>query len=73
MKNKYKKDDGRTIYDMSNVGNHKIKIDKKDNLNVSKKETRAMIKAAFEVYLPRFLTFIIGFGIAFLIIYFWLK
>ena len=37
MKNKYKKDDGRTIYDMSNVGNHKIKIDKKDNLNVSKK------------------------------------
>lgn len=73
MKNKYKKDDGRTIYDMSNVTQNKIKIDDKDNLNVSKKETRAMIKAALEVFFPRFLTVVLGFGLAFLIIYFWLK
>ena len=73
MKNKYKEDDGRTIYDMSNVTNNKIKIDKKDNLNVSKKENRAMIKAAFETYFPRLMIIIIGFSLAFLIIYFWLK
>lgn len=73
MKSKYKKDDGRTLYDMSNVSQNKIKIDKKDNLNVSKKETKAMIKAALEVYFPRILTVILGFTIAFLIVYFWLK
>lgn len=73
MKTKYKRDDGRTIYDMSNVTNNKIKINDKDNLDVSKKEKRAIITAAFETYFPRLLILIGSFSLAFLIIYFWLK
>lgn len=76
---RYVEDDGRTLYDMSGITRTRISIkkDKKskvsDNLMISKKERRAMIKAAFETYLPLVIMFIIGFGLAALLLYFWLK
>lgn len=73
MKKKYKEDDGHTVYDMSNVTNQKISVNKKDNIYVSKKETKAIIKAAFETYFPRILMVILGFGLSILLIYFWLN
>lgn len=74
-------DDGRTIYDMSGVvrpgqvifpenEDRTNKKDKKKNnpVAVSKAEKRAMIKAAYAVYLPILLIAILGFTLALLII-----
>lgn len=43
-------DDGHTVYDMENVGSKRAKSE--NNLSVTRKERRAMIKAALSVYLP---------------------
>ncbi len=69
-KNKKEKyiDDGHTIYSMDG-----LKKDKEGNLDVNKKEKRAIIKAAMAVYLPRFLLIILAFVVTILLMYFWLK
>jgi len=70
MKDNYK-DDQHTIYDMSNVGSN-IKH-KKADFNASKKETKAIVKAAFATYTPIFLLILLGFGIAILLVFLWLN
>lgn len=62
-------DDGRTIYSMDGLSKHKTD---KDSIDLSKKERRALIKAAFAHYLPIFLGVIGCFSIAVLIMYLWL-
>lgn len=61
-------DDGHTIYSMDGLNK-----EKKGNLDVTKKERWAIIKAAMSVYLPRFLLIILAFVITILLIYFWLN
>ena len=61
-------DDGRTVYSMEGLSKHKGK----DSLDLSKKEKRALIKAAFAHYLPIFLGVIGCFSIAAIILYLWL-
>ncbi len=72
MKNKKNKvkyiDDGHTIYSMEGLRKHK-----EGNLEVNKKERKAIIKAAFQVYLPVLIIILIGFTLAILLIYFWLN
>ena len=60
-------DDGRTAYDMSNVGAKKAKDE--TNVSVTRKERRAIIKAAFAVYLPIVLGVLGCFAVAALILY----
>lgn len=67
-------DDGHTIYDM-NVDaewNNQQK-NNKNTIYVSKEEERAIIKAAFLAYFPKLLLVLGGFGLAIILIYFWLK
>ncbi len=78
MKKKTKKveyiDDGHTIYNMDVDGMpHRRFKPKNDDLNLTKKEKKAIIKAAFSYYLPIFIGVIICFIIAMVVIYFWLK
>lgn len=64
-------DDGHTIYDM-NV-DAKWNSQQKRTIYVSKEEKRAIIKAAFLAYFPKLLLVLCGFGLAIILIYFWLK
>ena len=66
-------DDGHTVYDMSGVRDGIFSRSKKEKSNLSKKERRAAMKAAFAVYLPRFLAVLCCFGIAILLIFLWLN
>ena len=69
-------DDGRTIYDMSGLDDMKgigTRRDKKEGVNVSRSERRALIKAAFARYAPVFFGVLACFTLAGLLIYFWLK
>lgn len=78
-KNKDKKpyvDDGHTVYDMSGVEgpfwSRKNTTDQ-DSVDVTKKERRAIIKAAFATYLPILLGVLVCFGIAIVIVMLWLR
>lgn len=62
-------DDGRTIYSMDGLSK---KSKKQDDLDLTKSEKRTIILAAFKVYLPRLLLILIGFGIAYILLYLWL-
>ncbi len=64
-------DDGHTIYNMDGVG--RPKVDTKNNVGLTKKERRAAIKAALELYLPRILVAITCFGVAAVLLYLWLS
>ena len=68
-------DDGHTIYNMDVEGFkwHEKKVKNKQNLSLTRKERRALIFAALISYLPKFLFVLIGFGLAGILIYFWLK
>ena len=75
-KNKKQKyiDDGHTIYSMdvdADWNNQKEK--NKNSIYVSKEENRVLIKAALKAYFPKLLIVLAGFGIAIILIYFWLK
>lgn len=73
MKNKEKQiynDDGHTIYNMD-VEHLKNRRPKKITLN--NKERFALIKAAFQRFLPILFGVILCFGIAMLLIYLWLN
>lgn len=68
-------DDGRTIYNM-NVEGFRWYDKKKRNENkiyVDKDDRNALIKAAFLSYLPIVIIILIGFTVAALLIFFWLK
>ncbi len=66
-------DDGHTIYDM-NV-DAKWSKDRSNNksIPVPKEERRMLIKAAFLAYIPKLLLVLFSFGLAIVLIYFWLK
>lgn len=68
----YKEDDGRTLYPMDGIYSPSEQK-KEDSLEINKKEKKAMRKALLQVMLPRLICVLIGFGICFLILYFWLK
>ena len=58
------------IDDMRGVGPRRTK---KEGVNLTKKERRALIKAAFARYAPIFFGVIVCFTLAALLLYFWLK
>ena len=69
-------DDGRTLYDMSGLDDmHRTgpRPNKKDEISLTKKERRALIKAAFARYAPIFFGVLVCFTLAALLLYFWLK
>ncbi len=73
-------DDGHTIYSMDVDAKWNTQKDGKYNQNnktesiyVSKEEKRTLIKAAFRVYIPKLLLVLFAFGLAMLLIYFWLR
>lgn len=68
-------DDGHTIYNMDVSGFkwHDRKVKNKNKIDLSKKEKSAMIRAAFAAYLPKVLIILVGFSLAILLLYFWLK
>ena len=69
-------DDGRTVYDMSGLDDmHRTgqRREKKENINLTRKEKRALIKAAFAHYAPIFFGVLVCFTLTALLIYFWLR
>lgn len=68
-------DDGHTIYNMDVEGFkwHDKKVKNESNLTLDKKEKFLLHKAAFRAYFPILLIVLIGFALAGLLIYFWLK
>lgn len=75
MKKKKEKyiDDGHTIYNMDVDGMPHRKFHKKEGIELTTKERRAMQKAALLHYLPILFGVIICFTIAILLIYLWLN
>lgn len=72
-------DDGRTVYNMDNVGSPErlkrgdTENTKKERVNLTRKEKWCAIKAAFEVYTPVFLLMIACFAFVAVMMYLWLK
>ena len=69
-------DDGRTVYDMSGLNDmHSTgpRRKKQENVNLTRKEKRALLRAAFAHYAPIFFGVIVCFTLAALLIYLWLK
>ena len=69
-------DDGRTLYDMSGLDDmHNIgkRTGKEDGVSLTRKERRALIKAAFARFAPIFFGVLVCFTLAALLIYFWLR
>ena len=63
-------DDGHTVYSMENVGNRPPKGEK---VGLTRKERRAVIKAAFAAYAPIFIGVLLCFTVAALLIFLWLR
>ena len=66
-------DDGHTVYSMENLPSVAGKKKKDDGVNVTKKERRAMIKAAYAYYLPRLLLGVLCFAAVIILLWLWLK
>jgi hypothetical protein len=67
-------DDNHTIYNMDLDGMPKRRASSKGNeLGLTRKERRALIRAAFLHFLPIFIGIIICFALAMVLIHFWLK
>ncbi len=75
QKTVYKQDDGRTIYSMAGLeGKTPEELEERDRqrrnaVKVTRKERRAMIAAAFQVYGPILLIILVAFGLAAVIVY----
>lgn len=75
----YLEDDGRTIYSMAGLEGRtpeeqeEFAKKKKNSIDITGKEKRAMIAAAFTVYGPFFLCMIGAFTLAALLMYFFLR
>ena len=75
MKNNKKEeyiDDGHTIYSMDVDAKWARPKEPKEKIYVSKEQKRLLIKAAFRAYTPKLLIILLGFGLAIILIYFWL-
>ncbi|MDY4187265.1 MAG: hypothetical protein SOX77_05410 [Candidatus Borkfalkiaceae bacterium] len=66
-------DDGRTVYDMSNLPPRTGAKKKGEGVEVTKKEKRAIIKAAYASYAPVVIIMIICFFAVALLLWLWLK
>ncbi len=66
-------DDGHTVYSMENLPSVARKKKKDEGVSVTKKERRAMIKAAYLYYLPRLLLGIACFAGVAVLLWLWLK
>lgn len=66
-------DDGHTIYSMDVDAPWSEKKVDKEKSYVSKEEERLLIFAAFRAYFPKLLIVLLGFGLAIILIYLWLK
>ena len=67
-------DDGHTIYSMDVDADWNTQREKKHgNIYVTKEENRILIKAAFKAYFPKLLMVLLSFGLAVILVYFWLK
>lgn len=68
-------DDGHTVYSMDGVQSpmSAFKKNKDDGMGLSRKEKRAAIKAALQVYLPMVLGTIACFALVGVLMYFWLS
>ncbi len=79
VKTVYKEDDGRTVYSMAALeGKTPEDLEERDRqrknaVKVTRKERRAMIAAAFQVYGPILLIIVVGFALAAMIVYFLIK
>lgn len=75
----YKPDEGQTIYSMAALeGKTPEDLDKREEerkkrVTVTRKERRAMIAAAFQVYGPILLIIVVGFSLAAVIVYLLLR
>ena len=75
----YKPDEGQTIYSMAALeGKTPEDLDKREEerkkaVKVTRKERRAMMRAAFQVYGPILLMIVVGFSLAAAIIYLLLR
>ncbi len=71
----YREDDGETIYSMAGLEGltpeqaEQRAEERKKRVKLTRKEKRAMIGAAYRVYLPILLIFVVAFGIAAVILY----
>jgi hypothetical protein len=67
-------DDGRTIYNMDLDGMPgRRRSQRKDGIDLTKRERRALIKAAFANYSPIFIGVLICFGFTIFLINIWLS
>ena len=79
VKTVYKEDDGRTVDSMAALeGKTPEDLEERDRqrknaVKVTRKERRAMIAAAFQVYGPILLIIVVGFALAAMIVYFLIK
>lgn len=72
----YLEDDGRTLYSMAELersSQTRTENTEAPKIELTKKEKKAMRKAAFIALLPMLFCILIGFSIVYLIILFWLK
>lgn len=75
----YKEDTGETIYSMAALQGktpeelERLDEEKKKRVAITRKERRAMIGAAFEVYGPRILMVVCSFALVAILLYLWLK
>lgn len=66
-------DSGNTVFDMSQVKGGKKQEKKEEGSKLSFKEKFALIKGVLSVYLPAFITIILGFLLAAVVLYLWLN
>ena len=67
-------DDGRTIYNMDVDGMpHRVKKSNLSGIVLTKKERRAIRRAAIIHVLPQLITIVLGFSLAMLLIWLWLR
>lgn len=74
----YKEDTGETVYSMAALEGKtpeeldRLAEEKKKRVKITRKERRAMIRAAFEVYGPRILMILLSFTLVAVLLYLWL-
>ena len=74
----YKEDTGETVYSMAALEGKtpeeldRLAEEKKKRVKITRKERRAMIRAAFEVYGPRILMILLSFTLVAVLMYLWL-
>lgn len=69
----YKEDDGRTIYSMEQLTGNKPKSKNENQIELTKQEKKALKRAATISLLPMLICILVGFGIVYFLLQWWLK